>query len=177
MQISFQLVCVALAIISFGTSAQTSADYENAKKNYTLENLQAEAFCGEASIVWTGESAAIEQKWIKQRGEFYDKKPGGTEAVFYNASQTDLKVLGMRVAGISNGGQISGVSIGFEESPTAVFAKLPGNPKMVKVADYPEANVTRWAQDRKIPRIVALSYKNFTLVSCERGYGFTPKWK
>lgn len=173
----------ALGVVLAGVAASaqsqpTEADYERAKATYTVEQLQADAFCGEASIVWMGEAAALKQRWIKDRSEFYDKKPDGTEALVYYRSQTDLTVAGMRVAGISDGGAVSGVSVAFEHAPSEVFPKLPGNPKMVKVAEHPAAGVTQWTEGKAMPRMVATSYKNkFTLVSCERGRPFAPKMK
>ena len=35
----------------------------------------------------------------------------------------------------------------------------------------------RWTQAKAVPRLTALSYRNFTLVSCERGENFKPKFR
>jgi hypothetical protein len=169
-----------IALIGISGSAlskPTEADYERAKKNYTVEILQKDAFCGEASIVWGGESAALTQGWIKERGEYLDKKPEGTEALHYNRSVSDLTVLGMRVAGITKGGQVSGVSIVFDRPSIEVFSKLPGKPKMTKAVEYPGTGVTAWAENKGLPRMLAFSYKDFTIVSCERGTSFVPTMK
>ena len=155
--------------------AQTQTDYDRAKATYTTAQLEADALCGEASIVWSGEAAAVEKGWFNVRNEFYDKKPGGTENLTYNRSKSDISIAGMRVAGVTNGGNLSGVAIGFEEAPETVFPKLPGNPKMTKTAEYKTEGITRWTQAKAVPRLTALSYRNFTLVSCERGENFKPK--
>jgi hypothetical protein len=166
------VLCVAAS-----SHAQTQADYDRAKANYTTAQLEADALCGEASIVWGGDAAAIEKGWFDVRNEFYDKKPGGTENLTYNRSKSDIMIAGMRVAGVTNGGSLSGVAIGFEEAPETVFSKLPMNPKMIKTAEYKTEGITRWTQTKPVPRLTALSYKNFTLVSCERGENFKPKFR
>lgn len=167
---------LALVAASTGALALTDADYDRAKKNYTFEDLQADALCGDnPTIVWRGGSAAIERGFVNRRQEAYDKAPEGKEILNYYPAKVDQLILGMRFAGVADPSQPSdSVKLAFAAPAAEVFAKLPKAPKMVKTDEV--AGVTKWQENKAtLPRLVAFSYKNYTDVMCQRPQDFVAK--
>lgn len=167
---------LAFAAASTGAIALTGADYDRAKNNYTFEDLQADALCGDnPTIVWTGSSAAIERGFVKGRLEAYDKAPEGKEILNYYPAKVEQMILGMRFAGVADPSQPDdSVKLAFLAPAAEVFAKLPKAPKMMKTDEV--AGVTKWQENKAtLPRLVAFSYKNYTDVMCQRPHNFVAK--
>ena len=170
------LATVAVATLATAAQAQTDAEFAQAKAEYTLEDLQGDALCGEASLMWPHPAAAIHKGFAKERQE--PTVPGGYH--IYPATQ-DVRILGMPLAGLISGVNEFSVALVFKLPPKEVFAKLPGKPVMKEVRRFKEGALeySEWEQAKGRPNLMALSWGEFTSVNCRRQSMFiaTPRKK
>lgn len=157
----------------------TVAEILQAKAAYTVETMKSDALCGEASVVWQGNSAAVERGFISNVRKIVDAPPQGQSHLGSYATKTDIQVNGMRVVGLESGTQYSSIKLNFDLPSKEVFANLPGQPVMQMTQDIPGSGVQIWTEKKPKPadgsnqrRLGAFSYQNHTQVFCERSHDF-----
>lgn len=170
------LATVAIATFATSVQAQTDAEFAQAKAEYTLEDLQGDALCGEASLMWVGASGAIHKGFVKDRQTL--TVPGGYH--IFPAAQ-DVRIHGMPLAGLIEGGNGYSVALVFKLPPKEVFSKLPGKPVMKEVRRFKEGalEMSEWEQVKDRPNLMAVTWGEFTSVNCRRKSMFiaTPRKK
>ncbi len=160
------LAALALAATTINAQAQTDAEFAEAKAAYTLEDLQGDALCGEASLFWSGEGAAVHKGFVKGRQE-----PSVSDGPHIYPANPDVRIHGMLLAGVMPGVNEYSVHLVFRLPPKDVFAKLPGKPVMKEVRrinEGPAGGMIEWEQAKSRPHLMALSWGEFTSVNCKR---------